>query len=72
MFLVTLFVIAYVIGVFVLGHPIEGWTTMMLFLSFGFSGVFLIFAIIIKYLSIIINLIFKKMYYLIESVEKVN
>ena len=72
MFLVTLFVISYVIGVFVLGHPIEGWTTMMLFLSFGFSGIFLIFAIIIKYLSIIINLIFKKMYYLIESVEKVN
>lgn len=52
--------------------PIEGWTTIMLFLSFSFFGIFAIFTIIIKYLSIIVDLIFKKQRYLIESISKLN
>ena len=60
----------YTITVFTLDKPVKGWTTTMLFLSMGFSGIFLLYTIIIKYLSIIINLIFKKVNYLIESVEK--
>lgn len=51
--------------------PIEGWTTTMLILSGSFSGMFLIFAIIIKYLSIIVELVLKKQRYLIESVGKI-
>ena len=50
--------------------PIEGWTTTMILLSGGFSGVFLILAIIIKYLSILVELVLKKQKYLIESIEK--
>ncbi len=49
----------------------EGWTTLMLLLTGGFFGVFLILAIVLKYLSLVVDLIFKKQKYLVESVEKV-
>jgi dolichol-phosphate mannosyltransferase len=63
----------YTIAIF-LGkvRPVEGWTTTMLLLSFAFFGVFAILSIIIKYLSIILNLIFKKQKYTIESFERIN
>lgn len=51
--------------------PIEGWTTTMLVISGSFSGLFFIAAIIIKYLSLIVELIYNKKTYLVESVEKV-
>jgi polyisoprenyl-phosphate glycosyltransferase len=70
---VTVGVAIYTVIVF-LGNskPVEGWTTTMLFLSFAFFGVFAISAIIIKYLTIIMGLVFNKQKYLIESVEKIN
>ncbi|MGM0607256.1 MAG: glycosyltransferase [Candidatus Muiribacteriota bacterium] len=51
-------------------RPIEGWTTTMIVLTGGFSGVFLILAVIIKYLSILVELVLKKQSYMIESIEK--
>lgn len=72
MMLVTVIVAIYAIYIFTSSNPMEGWTTTMLFLSFGFFGIFAILAIVIKYLSIIVNLIFKKSKYIIESIDKVN
>ena len=40
--------------------PIEGWTTTTLFLSFGFAGVFLLCAIIIKYSALKLRIQYKK------------
>lgn len=56
------------------GHekPIEGWTTTMLLMSSSFSGLFFILAIIIKYLSLIVELIYTKKSYLVESIEKLQ
>lgn len=73
MMLVTAGTGIYTVVVF-LGNvkPVEGWTTTMLFLSFAFFGVFAIAAVIIKYLTIILNLSFNKLRYTIESVEKLN
>lgn len=51
--------------------PIEGWTTTMLLISSSFSGLFFILAIIIKYLSLIVELIYSKKTYLVESVERI-
>ena len=49
--LCTLSIIAYTIFIyFGKDKPIEGWTTIMLLVSGGFSGFFLLSAIIIKYL----------------------
>lgn len=52
--------------------PVEGWTPLMLFLSLGFFGIFLILTITLQYLSVILRLIFKKRQYLIESIEKIT
>ncbi|MEG0338812.1 MAG: glycosyltransferase [Oscillospiraceae bacterium] len=51
--------------------PIEGWTTTMMVLSFGFFGIFLVLALVIKYLSLLVDLIFKKQKYLVEGIEKI-
>ena len=72
MFLFSLFGSFYTLVVFFTKQTVEGWASTMLFMSFGFTGVFLIYAIIIKYLSLILNLIFKKTNYLIESIDKLN
>lgn len=70
--LCTLSIIVYTIFIyFGKDKPIEGWTTIMLLLSGGFSGFFLLSAVIIKYLSLILELVFKKKSYIQENIEKV-
>jgi polyisoprenyl-phosphate glycosyltransferase len=51
--------------------PIEGWTTIMLLISGSFSGIFFVLAIIIKYLSLLIEMIYTQKTYLVESIEKI-
>ena len=73
--LMLLFIIAvtiYTIVIFLTKNPVEGWTPTMLFIASGFFGIFLILTIIIKYLSITLNLIFKKSDFLVESIEKIK
>lgn len=72
MMLLTVGIGIYTVYVFLCKSAIEGWTTIMLLLSISFFGIFAILTIMIKYLSIIINLIFKKQKYLIESIEKIT
>lgn len=72
MMLITIGTGIYTVYVFICAQPIAGWTTTMLLLSFAFFAIFAILTIMIKYLSIIIDLIFKKQKYLIESVEKIT
>lgn len=73
MMVVTIVTSIYVITTF-LGdkRPVEGWTTIMLFLSSVSFGLFATTAVIIKYLSLIVNLVFKKYQYIIESIEKIT
>lgn len=52
--------------------PVTGWTTIMLFMSFGFFGVFMMVAVVVKYLSVLIDLVFVKQQYLVESIEKIS
>lgn len=73
MIFLTVFVGGYTVLVyFSQNKPVTGWTTIMFFLSVAFFGVFFILAIVIKYLSILVDLIFKKQKYLIESIEKIT
>lgn len=65
-----LLVFVYAVIVFLVGHPVEGWTTTMLFMGVSFFGIFAIMAVILKYLSLITNLVFKKQEYVFESIEK--
>lgn len=56
---------------FNVNKPIEGWVSTMAFLSFGFFGVFTLLTIVLKYLSVLLSLEFKKQRYLVSDIEKV-
>lgn len=62
----------YTVVIFLSANPVAGWTTTMLVTSFGFFGLFLLFAISLKYLSLILNLIFTRKQYVIESIRKIT
>lgn len=51
--------------------PVEGWLSTMGVLCLGFFGVFALLTIILKYLSVMLNLIFKHQRYLVSDIEKV-
>jgi dolichol-phosphate mannosyltransferase len=72
MMAVTLLALVYTIVVFLTGHPVAGWTTMMLVLSFGFFGMFAILSFVIRYLSIILDLNYSKQRAVFESIEKIS
>lgn len=72
MMLVSAFTAGYTVFVFVRDQPVAGWTTTMLVLSICFLGVFAALAVIIKYLAILVDLVFKKKSYITESIEKLT
>ncbi|MEG2083902.1 MAG: glycosyl transferase family 2, partial [Oscillospiraceae bacterium] len=70
---VTVFSIIYTFVIyFGAKKPVEGWTTTMILMSAGFFGVFLLFTFVIKYLSLLVDLVFRNQKYLVESVEKIQ
>ena len=70
--LVTVGVGIYIVfDIFSDSKPVEGWISTMGFLALGFFGVFALLTIILKYLSVVLNLIFKQQRYLIADIEKV-
>ena len=63
MMVISLGVIAYTVITYFMADPVEGWTTTILFISFCFFGLFGILTIIIKYLQLIINMVFRRKHY---------
>lgn len=61
---------AYVLVTYFVGNPINGWTTTMLALIAGLTGLFVILTIVLKYQALTLRLIFQKKKYLVESIEK--
>lgn len=53
-------------------HVGMGWVSTMIFLSLGFSGLFGFMALIIRYLSVLVDLVFKRQKYLISDIEKIS
>ena len=72
MMFISIFMVLYSIITYIVYHPVEGWTTTILFLSFAFFGLFAILTIIIKYLQLIVNVVYKRKHYSFESVEKLT
>lgn len=72
MMIVALVELIYTVVIYCMGKPIEGWTTMMLVVTFGFLGLFILISIVIRYLSINTDMSFRKQKYLIESMEKIS
>ena len=72
MMVVALFVSIYTVSTYFMVDPVAGWTTTILFLSVCFFGLFGILTIIIKYLQLLVDMVFKRKYYNFESIEKLT
>jgi dolichol-phosphate mannosyltransferase len=72
MMVMSVFMLVYSIVVFAMANPVEGWTTTILFLSVVFFGLFGILTVVIKYLQLIVNLVFKRKQYSFEGIEKIT
>lgn len=72
MVVLTLIALVYTVAVWIVGEPVTGWTTTMLVLSGGLAGIFIMLTIAIKYLSLLVELVFRKQTYLIEGIEKIQ
>ncbi len=68
----TVFMILYSLIIYLFGNPVEGWTTTIVFFSFAFFGLFGLITIIIKYLQILVDLVFKRKQYSFENLEKLT
>jgi dolichol-phosphate mannosyltransferase len=62
----------YTVAIYVQSRPVEGWAPMMGLISAGFLVLFLVLSVIIKYLDLLLNLIFMKQNYLIANIEKLK
>ena len=78
-FFITSLMLIFALGVGVyslvyhfLRTPVAGWTSTILFLSVSMFFLFTILTVILKYLQILVNLVFKKTKYNFESIEKLT
>lgn len=53
-------------------RPVEGWLSIMFLMAFGFFMMSVMLTLILKYLSVLLNMGFKKQRYVIEGVEKLT
>ncbi len=72
MMLMSAFMVVYSVVIFATSNPVAGWTTTILFLSVAFFGLFGILTIVIKYLQLLVNLVFKRKHYSFERIEKLT
>ena len=64
--------LVYTLVVFFTGRPVAGWTTTMFVITVGFAGLFAVLAIVVKYLTLLLDLTFRRQKYLVESIEKLQ
>jgi dolichol-phosphate mannosyltransferase len=74
---ILMFAVSAAVGIYAvvykfMSNPVEGWTTTIFFLAFGFSGLFIILSMALRYMQTIVRLIFRKKDYLFESIEKLQ
>lgn len=72
MMCISVFMTVYSLVMYVVIHPVEGWTTTILFLAVAFFGLFGILTIIVKYLQLLVNMVFKRKHYSFENIEKLT
>lgn len=70
MMIFTVAIIAYSLVVYLMGGAVAGWTTTILFLSFSFFCLFGVLAIVVKYLQMLVDMIFQRKDYSFKSVER--
>ena len=61
-----------VYSVFSRARPVEGWLSIMSLMSFGFFMMSVMLTLILKNLSVLLNMSLKRQHYVIEGVEKLT
>ncbi len=72
MMCVAVFMAVYSVIIYITSTPVAGWMTTILFMSVAFFGLFGILTVMIKYLQILVNLVFRKKDYNFETIEKLT
>ena len=72
MMMIAILVGCYGAATYITSSPVPGWTTTICFISFAFFALFGILTIIIKYLQIILNLIFRRKQVSFAGIEKMT
>lgn len=72
MMMIAILVGCYGAATYITSSPVPGWTTTICFMSFAFFALFGILTIIIKYLQIILNLIFRRKQVSFAGIEKMT
>ena len=72
MMFMSVLVLVYTLITYFTAQPVEGWTTTVLFLSLAFLGLFGILTMMVKYLQLIVDMVFRRKHYSFESVEKIT
>ena len=71
--LITLFTLGYTIYSYLTLDKIQsGWTTMMLFMSVSFSGIFFVLAILAKYMTVTMIEIKDRPSYVFKGVDRLT
>lgn len=71
--LFTIFGLGYTVYSYLVLDKIQaGWTTMMLFMSISFSGIFFILAILAKYMTITMSEVKDRSNYIYKNVDRLS
>ena len=62
----------YAVAVYLTGSPVAGWTTTVCFLSFAFFALFGLLTLVMKYLQLILSLVFRKEQINFAGIEKLT
>jgi dolichol-phosphate mannosyltransferase len=72
-FLASICIGIYTISIYLTDSSVVlGWTTTMLFLSFSFSGIFIVLTILGKYLAMILQEVKEHRIYTIQSIKRIK
>ncbi|MDR0963782.1 MAG: glycosyltransferase [Clostridium sp.] len=72
-FAILLWMFGYLVySIFSPDRPVEGWISTMGLMSLGFFMLFVMLTLIFKYLSVILNMLFRRQRYVVEEVEKLT
>lgn len=72
MMLFTVIFACYAVVTYLLSSPVAGWTTTVCFLAFAFFALFGLLTLVIKYLQLILSLVFKRGGASFEAIEKLT
>lgn len=72
MMFMSVVMLIYTLVTYFMASPVAGWTTTLLFLALAFLGLFGILTIVVKYLQLLLDMVFRRKHYSFESIEKIN